>query len=185
MKPRFPLSRILIPVICVALCSCSPAPTATPFIPPTAPASLIEPTFIIQPTQQVIIVQPSPLPTIPAIEPTLSPEECINDLTFIRDITIDDYSNFNFGEIMDKQWLVENSGTCNWDSNYRLRRTSGSSLSAPDEIALFPARAGTQAVIQIIFTAPFTADFFVSEWQAFDGSGVAFGDPIYIKVNVQ
>ena len=164
--------------------ACSPAPSATPFIPPTQPAPLIEPTFIIQPTQQVII-QPSPLPTIPTLEPTLSPADCINNLKFITDVTVPDNSTYIFGEIIDKQWLVENSGTCNWDSTYRLRHTNGAALGAPEEIALYPARAGTQATLQIIFTAPFTADFFVSEWQAFDGNGVAFGDPIYIKINIQ
>jgi hypothetical protein len=185
MKPRLFLNRFLIPFICVFLWFCSPAPTSTPFIPPTEPAQLIEPTLIIQPTQQVIIVQPSPIPTIPTLEPTLSLEECTNSLTFVADVTVPDNSTFNFGETLDKQWLVQNSGTCNWDSSYRLRHTNGASLGAPEEVALYPARAGTQATIQIIFTAPFTADFFESEWQAFDGNGVAFGDPIYIKINVQ
>ena len=122
---------------------------------------------------------------IPTTAPTISPEECINNLKFITDVTVPDNSTFLFGEIIDKQWLVENNGTCNWDSNYRLRHAGGASLGAPEEIALYPARAGTQATLQIIFTAPFTADFFVSEWQAFDGNGVAFGDPIYIKIKVQ
>jgi hypothetical protein len=123
------------------------------------------------------------LPTI--VIPTTNPEECVNNLTFVTDITIPDNTPVSFGSTMDKQWLVENSGTCNWDSDYRLKRVNGASLGAPDEIALYPARAGTQATIQIIFTTPFTADFFESEWQAFDKDGVAFGDPIFIKINVQ
>ena len=184
---RLTLSRILLVVLLTLLfaSACSPVPTSTSFVPPTEPAPLIEPTFIIRATQQVVIVQPSPLPTIPTLQPTISPEDCINNLRFITDVTVPDNSTFIFGEIIDKQWLVENSGTCNWDSNYRLRRTNGASLGAPDEIALYPARAGTQATLQIIFTAPFTAEFFVSEWQAYDRNGVAFGDSIFIKINVQ
>lgn len=165
--------------------ACSPAPTATPFIPPTEAAPLIEPTFIIQPTKQVVIVQPSPIPTIPTLEPTLSPEECVNDLTFVVDATVPDNSIVNQGETIDKQWLVENSGTCNWDSKYRLRHTNGAALGAPDEVALYPARAGTQATIRILFTAPFSVDYFESEWQAIAPDGTPFGDPIYIKINVQ
>jgi hypothetical protein len=185
MKPRFPLSQLLIPFICVHLWSCSPAPTPTPFVPPTEAAPLIEPTFIIQPTKQVVILQPSPLPTIPTPEPTISPEECTNNLTFLADVTVPDNSIFRQGETIDKQWLVENSGTCNWNASYRLKRINGASLGAPDEIALYPARAGTQATLHILFTAPFTMNFYESEWQAFDGNGVAFGDPIFIKVNIQ
>jgi hypothetical protein len=181
------LRASLLAVILILLfaSACSPAPTATPFIPPTEPAPLIEPTFIIQPTQPVVIVQPSPIPTIPTLEPTLSAEECTNNLTFVTDITVPDNSTFVFGEIIDKQWLVENSGTCNWDSNYRLRHTNGASLGASEELALYPARAGTQATIQIIFTAPFSEDFFQSGWQAIAPDGTPFGDPIYIQINVQ
>jgi len=181
---RFHLSRNLVLILSISLASaCSPALTPTPFIPPTEPAPLIEPTLIIKPTQQIIVVQPTLLPTI--VIPTTNPEECVNNLTFITDITIPDNTSVTYGSTMDKQWLVENNGTCNWDSSYRLRHVNGASLGAPEEIALYPARAGTQAIIQIIFTAPFTADFFESEWQAFDENGVAFGDPIFIKINVQ
>ena len=187
MKTRlFPTQNLSAVILIFLLASaCSPAPTPTPFIPPTEAAPLIEPTFIIQPTKQVVIVQPSPLPPLPTLEPTLSPAECTNNLTFVADVTVPDNSIFNQGETIDKQWLVENSGTCNWDSFYRLKHTNGATLGAPEEIALYPARAGTQATIRILFTAPFTVDYFESEWQAFDGNGVPFGDPIFIKINVQ
>ena len=180
------LRRIRFAVISILLfaSACSPLPTTTPFIPPTEPAPLIEPTFIIQPTKQ-IIVQPSPIPTIPSQEPTLSVAECTNNLAFVADVTVPDGSIFNQGEIIDKQWVVENSGTCNWDSTYRLRHIEGVSLGAPEEIALYPARAGTQATIRITFTAPFSADFYMSGWQAIAPDGTAFGDPIFIKINVQ
>jgi hypothetical protein len=86
---------------------------------------------------------------------------------------------------MDKQWLVDNSGTCNWNSDYRLKYIGGASLGAPEEIALYPARAGTQATIKILFTAPFTEGVYESAWQATDPGGAAFGDPIYIRIVVQ
>ena len=187
MKTRLFPTRFLFPVVLILFhaSACSPAPTPTPFIPPTEAAPLIEPTFIIQPTKQVVIVQPSPLPPLPTLEPTLSPEECFNDLTFVADVTVPDNTTYNQGETIDKQWLVENSGTCNWDSTYRLRHTRDASLGAPEEIALYPARAGTQATLQIIFTTPFGADFYQSEWQAVAPDGALFGDPIFIKINVQ
>jgi len=162
--------------------ACSPASTPTPFRPPTIQAPLIEPTFIIHPTQEVVVIQSTPLPTI---FPTANPEECVNNLTFIEDLTIPDNMFTTFGLTLDKQWLVENSGTCNWNSNYRLKYIGGASLSAPEEVALYPARAGTQATIQILFTAPFTEGVYESAWQATDPNGTAFGDPIYIRISVQ
>ena len=146
------------------------------------PAPLIEPTLIIQPTQEVVIVQSTPVPTI---FPTVNPEDCFNDLRFVEDLTIPDNTATTFGLTIDKQWLVENSGTCHWSSEYRLQNIGGASLGAPPEIALYPARAGTQATIQILFTAPFAEGVYESAWQATAADGTLFGDPIYIRIVVQ
>ena len=178
----FPSHR-WIPFVCFYLAlapACSPAFTPTPFRPPTAPAPLIEPTFIIEPTQPVVIIESSPLPTI---IPTTNPEECDNNLNFVSDLTIPDGTSVTYGSSIDKQWTVENSGTCHWNSDYRLRHIGGALLDAPEEIALYPARAGTQATIQILFTTPFTDGAYESAWQAFDPDGLPFGDPIYMRIN--
>jgi hypothetical protein len=175
------LSLLLLPVICFAS-ACSPLPTPTPFIPPTNPPPLIQPTLIIHPTPTAPPpVQVIPLPTI---IPTPDRSNCTNNLTFVEDLTIPDNSFIPFGTAIDKQWLVTNSGTCHWTSDYRLRRVGGAALGAPDEIALYPAKAGTQAVIQILFTAPFEEGIYESAWQAFDPNGQPFGDLIYIRILV-
>jgi len=182
-KSRLFSSRKWILFVCIYLAlvsACSPAPTPTPFRPPTAPASLIEPTFIIKPTQLAVIIESSPLPTI---IPTTNPEECENNLSFISDLTIADGTSVTYGSSVDKQWTVENSGTCHWNSDYRLRHIGGALLEAPEEIALYPARAGTQVTIQILFTTPFTDGAYESAWQAFDPDGLPFGDPIYMRIN--
>ncbi|MCI0553552.1 MAG: hypothetical protein L0287_21610, partial [Anaerolineae bacterium] len=179
---RFILNLSLILLLGISLLSaCTPASTPTLFIPPTAQAPLIEPTFIINPTQNVVVIQTTPLPTI---LPTTNPDECVNNLTFVSDLTIPDNSFVTYGATIDKQWLVQNSGTCNWDETYRLRHIGGAALGAPEEIMLYPAKSGTQANIQIIFTAPFTDGEYESAWQAFDPFGLAFGDPIYIRIQV-
>ena len=162
--------------------ACSPVSTPPPFRPPTARAPLIEPTFIIHPTQEVVVVQSTPLPTV---IPTVNPEDCTNNLTFVDDVTIPDNMFASFGLALDKQWLVQNSGTCNWTANYRLKHVGGADLGAPQEVALYPAKAGTQATVQILFTAPFTEGTYESAWQAVDPNGTAFGDPIYIRIAVQ
>jgi hypothetical protein len=185
---RFAASRCLILLIgvCLTLASaCSPAAKPTPFIPPTAQAPLIEPTLIIQPTEPVITPN-TPLPTValPTITATSNPEDCVSNLTFLSDLTVFDGTSIPFGASIDKQWLVQNSGTCNWNAAYRLRYVGGAILGAPEELNLYPAKSGTQAVIQITFTAPFTAGPYESAWQAFDPFGLAFGDTIFMRIVV-
>jgi Ig-like domain from next to BRCA1 gene len=174
--------RYLILFLCAYLWSCSPATAPTPFIPPTSQAPLIEPTLIIIPTPTTDQIRI--LPLFPTAIPTIDQSNCVNGLSFIEDLTIPDNSFVPFGSSVDKQWRVENSGTCNWTSGYRLRHTGGAVLGAPEEVALYPARSGTQVTIQINFTAPFDEGLYESAWQAFDPNGLAFGDPIYIRILV-
>ena len=186
MKTRIPLRTSLclfiVLLTLISASACSPLNTATPFIPPTAQSQLIEPTFIINPTQNVVLVQSTPLPTIIIPTATINPANCVSNLTFIEDLTIPDNTSIAYGATIDKQWLVQNSGTCNWNAEYRLRYIGGAVLGAPEELALYPARSGTQATIEITFTAPFSDGEYESAWQAFDPSGLAFDDPIYMRI---
>jgi hypothetical protein len=156
--------------------ACAPQLTSTPFRPPTQ----------ILPTQILSTITPIPTNTsVPTttITPTVT-GPCTNNLTFIEDVTIPDDTTVPAGSSMDKQWLVTNSGTCNWDSTYHLRWTGGETFGASEEQALFPARAGTQATLRILFTAPTVEGIYQSAWQAFGPDGTAFGDAVFITVNV-
>ena len=178
------LRRILLLFPLILISACSAFATPTPFIPPTAPAQLIEPTLIIRPTQQIVVAQPTPFPTVIVPTSTTDPGDCINNLSFVSDLTIPDGTYFTYGVTIDKQWVVENNGTCNWNSAYRLRYVGGAQLGAPDDIALYPAKSGTQATIQIMFIAPFSDGEYASAWQAFDPDGLAFGDVFYLRIVV-
>ncbi len=57
-------------------------------------------------------------------------------------------------------------------------------MGAPDEVALYPARAGAQAVLRITFIAPPTAGRHISTWQAFTPEDIPFGDPLYLDITV-
>jgi len=65
-----------------------------------------------------------------------------------------------------------------------LRLIAGEALGAPTEQALYPARAGAQATLRILFRAPSEPGTYHSAWQAYNPQGEAFGDPIYIEIVV-
>jgi len=145
----------------------------TPFMPPEqagGASPLLTPTPTPEPTVEV-----SALPT----------PECSNILTFLEDLTIPDGTLTHPGEALDKRWLVQNNGSCNWNEQYRLKLVSGPALGVPEEQSLYPARSGTQAIIRILFTAPDQSGLQRSAWQAFSPEGEAFGDPFYLEVLVE
>ncbi len=109
---------------------------------------------------------------------------CTNDLSFVQDVTVPDGTSVAPGELVDKEWLVTNAGSCDWSAAYRVKNISGDTMSAPAEQALFPARAGTQATLRILFHAPADAGNYSTAWQAFAPDGTAFGEAIYMQINV-
>jgi hypothetical protein len=177
--PFLTFKRFAVLLFIFTLTACAPQSTPTYFLPPTQPIEII-------PTQVVIRVPTSTItPTSTTVIPTPTPTPCTNGLTFVKDITIPDNTPFSPGQPVDKQWLVTNSGTCDWDSRYRLKLINGPAMGAATEGALYPARAGAQATLRIIFTAPSDTGTYTSTWQAFGPSGEAFGDTIYIQIVVQ
>jgi hypothetical protein len=132
-------------------------------------------------------LQPTATPTpdsapAPEDDPTPTPEPCSNNLKFLDDLTVPDGSPVNPGERIDKQWRVQNSGTCDWDARYRLKLVGGfPPLGAELSQQLFPARAGSEATIQIFFIAPPASGLYRSAWMAYGPDDQPFGEMIFIE----
>jgi hypothetical protein len=184
VRVNFVLPR-LFGLLGLALVTAACGPTVTPtfFVPPTfggvpnpahvRPADLTSTPGVSETAAPVpTIILPSPTPP------------CTDGLTYVQDLTVPDGTNYTPGQAIDKQWLVANSGTCNWDSRYRLKLIGGDAMAAPPLQALFPARAGTQATIRILFTAPQQAGLYQSQWQAMNPDGLTFGDAFYVQIAV-
>jgi hypothetical protein len=110
---------------------------------------------------------------------------CTDNLTYLENLSLPAGTVVQPGTSLDERWLVENSGTCNWDEYYRLRLISGAELSAPIDQALYPARSGAKATIRILFTAPSAPGTYQSTWQAYNPQGLPFGDPVFLQVVVK
>ena len=116
--------------------------------------------------------------------PPANPSGCIDDAAFLEDLTIPDQTVVTGGDNLDKRWAIQNSGSCDWGAGYRLARVGNDSFGSIDEIALFPARAGSAAVWQVLLTAPFQPGEHISIWQARSPEGAFFGEQVYLWVVV-
>jgi hypothetical protein len=146
------------------------APESTQ-IPPYKPPTLVPlPTHTSVPTQKSIVLTPQ--------------VACEDNLSFKNDLTIPDGTVVVPSSTIDKRWEVVNSGTCNWNEQYRLRQTAGPDLGLPKNQGLYPARSGSQAVIRIVLTAPTKTDKYHIVFQAANPEGQLFGDPIYMDIQV-
>ncbi|MDX9863181.1 MAG: NBR1-Ig-like domain-containing protein [Anaerolineaceae bacterium] len=175
MKHSLSISLLSLTLLALLLASgCVPAPQR---LSPEANAPLFLPPTLVPTTAPTSQYTPTP-------EGGSDQSNCDNNLLFTEDITVPDGTLFEPGAEIDKQWRVENNGTCNWDERYSLRLVAGDTLGADQEQALFPARAGSQAVIRIEFIAPQETGSHRSAWQAFGPDGRPFGDPFYLEIMV-
>jgi hypothetical protein len=144
-----------------------------------------EAAYFVPPTIAVTST-PVPVATIAgAATPEATSESgCSNLLAYIKDITVADGSIFSPGESIDKRWLVENQGTCNWNIRYSLRHSGGDPMSAVTVQSLAPVLAGSQSVLRIMFTAPLEPGKYRSAWQAYTPDSKPFGDPIFVVIEV-
>lgn len=129
------------------------------------------------------VVTPTPV-SPPSADSTAMAETCENDARFVEDLTIPDGEHVAPGEEIDKRWSVQNTGSCDWGPGYRLVRISGDAFAGPDEIALYPARAGTDAIWQVLLEAPEFLGEYSSRWQAQAPDGSRFGDDVFVVVVV-
>jgi len=135
------------------------------------------PTMIPTPTNPIIIDQQ-------ATQQSAQAANCTNDLLFLDDLTIPDGTQIEPGAIVEKEWKVKNSGTCNWDETYSVRMVSGESLGATSPQTLVPARNGAEAVISITITAPSEPGKYSGTWRAFDSAGQPFGEWFSVEIAV-
>lgn len=188
MRPR---NSAYLVVLLSLLAACAD-PAASPTLPrrtatADAAATVAPPTATGEPTatEGVLRVETPTAPPTETITPTpTATPPCENDLVFLSDVTVPDGAQFLPGQPIDKQWSVRNAGNCDWGAAHRLVLTSGNAMGPRNEVALYPARAGAEAVIQVPMQAPAEPGPYTSRWQARDPDGELFGNVIFIKIEV-
>ncbi len=109
---------------------------------------------------------------------------CINDARFVEDLSVPDGTIAAPEEVLDKRWAVLNAGTCDWSAGYRLVRIDEGLIEAPEELALYPARAGETGVWSVQLTTPKQLGDLMASWQSQAPDGSLFGDPVFVLVEV-
>ncbi len=162
--------------------SINPSPTPPPSLTLLAATPGEKATFTSTPEAGFTLLPSTPL--VPNPNLAVTPTPCTNNAAFIADITLPDNSEVLPGAAIDKRWKVKNTGTCNWNREYRLAFIEGNQLGAAGELAIYPAKAETEAIIQINMLAPDIPGDYTSRWQLRDPDGKPFGHVLFIKIVV-
>ena len=88
------------------------------------------------------------------------------------------------GQAFAKGWQVQNTGTCTWDTNYRLVWVSGHKMGGEPVAVARQVQPGETYDLQINLIAPPTAGSYQGLWQMENGQGTAFGERLNVSVKV-
>ena len=194
MKSSTQITFIVLASIVLALVACLPitmlslpllrsdqAPTPDTFATVQA---LVTQTVAAQtqyaPTQTPI--PPTPIPTstpVPATNtplPTATAVAYCDWVSFVKDVTVPDGSNFAPGETFTKTWRLKNRGTCTWTPDYMLVFTSGAQMGGTTAVRLPGYVAPGQTIdVSVTLTAPDSSGKYVGYWMLRNSSGALFG----------
>ena len=134
-----------------------------------------------------------PVPTPAPTQPPETPTACLDSLRFIQDLNYPDFNmtqppQFGPGFTFQKGWRIQNTGTCMWDSNYRLTYRGSNPPNAPvggNPVPIVGTVAPGQAYdIYVTITTPFEPGKYQSLWTMRAPSGLFFGDVLYAGFEV-
>ncbi len=140
----------------------TPAPTGTGTATPTAG---------IPPTSAVI--QP----------PASNPSGC-NQSAYVTDVTIPDGQQIAPGQVFTKTWRLQNTGTCAWNTNYKMTFISGDVLGGVATALTQSVGTGGSLDVSVVLTAPATPQKYTGYWRLASETGQTFGVQVSVQINV-
>ncbi len=102
-----------------------------------------------------------------------TPGGCLNAI-FISE-TVPDNTRFAPGDGFIKSWTIQNTGYCDWNTNYRLVFLSGDAMGG-DTFTYLPETVspGENITLTVNLTAPSTSGTYRGEWRVQSSLGVNF-----------
>jgi polar amino acid transport system substrate-binding protein len=140
-----------------------------------------------------IIPPPTPEPT-PEITltplPTATEAPCVDAMQFVEDLNYDDEDLTNFpdvdpGEAFQKGWRIKNSGNCPWSGSYYIKYSHGDQLSGQPTAIQGEVEAGESYDLYVDLVAPEEPGQYVGYWQMYNANNVAFGQTIWVAIEVR
>jgi polar amino acid transport system substrate-binding protein len=132
-------------------------------------------------------------PTLEAPAETGRAPECVNAMTLIAHLSLDDDNMrspppVNPGTPFQKSWRIQNNGTCTWGEGYLLTPVGGNVPQAtmggaPTPVA-GPVVPGQTVDVTVDLVAPLAPGVYQGFWSMRAPNGLLFGERIWVGITV-
>ncbi|NOH03499.1 MAG: hypothetical protein HND47_16815 [Chloroflexi bacterium] len=95
------------------------------------------------------------------------------------------YTSVTAGTLFQSTWRIKNTGTCTWDSSYRLAFLGGERMNGPRNLPLSETvPPGGEIELSVTLIAPVEVGTYQGQWQLFAPDGKPFGVRLPIDIVV-
>ena len=129
----------------------------------------------------------SPTPTVvPSPTPTsVGAPACVNNATFVADITVPDGTVVGPTQAFTKIWRVNNpAGGCSWGPGYQFIFVSGSAMTSSTILPVPSTPPGGVADLAVPLTAPTQPGNYTGSWRLRAPNAALFGATLSVKITV-
>lgn len=121
---------------------------------------------------------------MPGSKPTPTDVGCYNSALISE--TIPSGSRLNPGERFVKTWQIKNTGTCDWNRDFKITYVGGYDFQGADTTRIREkVTAGSTVEVSMSIDAPNDLDSYSSSWRIATDGGVAFGQVFRIEIVVK
>ena len=148
--------------------------------------ALSTPTKTSPPSPYPTLPPPLPLATISFASSTPLAEDSgdCNNAIFVADVTIPDKTQLNPGQKFAKTWLVQNTGTCPWTTDYRISFVDGLQMDGSDAYVPIGVPVGTQVEMTVSLKAPTSPGDYYGRWVMQNKEKQPFGSFLTVVIKV-
>ena len=83
-----------------------------------------------------------------------------------------------------KTWALQNTGSCTWDTSYKLVFISGDQMGGASTNLTASVAPSQQVHVSVSLTAPSTAGTYTGYWRLADDQGNGFGGSVTVVIVV-
>ncbi|MFC2030667.1 META domain-containing protein [Chloroflexota bacterium] len=125
-------------------------------------------------------ILPTPTPGATSTPGPVPP--CADGLALVKDLTQE--GDMKPGQAFTKGWQVKNTGTCTWNTGFRLVFVSGHKMGGEPVAVAREVKPGETYDVQMNLIAPLNSGNYEGVWQMVNGQNAAFGERLKVSVQV-
>jgi LysM repeat protein len=107
-----------------------------------------------------------------------------DDLTFLKNVTVNPGDVIIPGKNFDSTWKVQNAGSCEWQPGYKLVYILGDRMGGGTAVVKNMVGVGGIISLSINLTAPGKPGTYTGYWRMVNLRGASFGDPVSVSITV-